>query len=183
MLPGCAQAAPLQQLSPSKNRHPSHTICLHTKQTLRQFQPGQGLRIRPTNSQMHAQRLCNLTQTFALMGVTIAPRSTTLQFADDLVSGFRRGLAGELIPQVFNELKAFKFTKVLNRLQGGLHGQSLSGLTRQRLQLVQRLHRLARAQTIGVDGRQRCIYCGGSYYFCSRRGSKQVHLGLRRRRA
>ena len=72
-LPGFAKVALLRRQQHARSRHPDRTICLRTTRMPGQFQLAQGVRIRQSNSQVHAERLCNLQQAFSLVGMAVAP--------------------------------------------------------------------------------------------------------------
>lgn len=69
-----------------------------------------------SSSKTHAERLCNLGQAFALCGMRVAPGRPAFKFVQHLRPGLGTRLRGKLIPQVFHQLKAFKFAKVFNGL-------------------------------------------------------------------
>ena len=58
-----------------------------------------------------------LRQALALTRVGVTPCRATLEFVQNRRPGFRTRLGRKLIPEVFDQLKALKLTKVLNRLQ------------------------------------------------------------------
>ena len=77
-------------------------------------------------SQADAQRLGDLRKAFALARMVVAPCSPASQFVQDVRADFHIGLHGKLIPQVFDQLKAFEFAKVFNGLQGRFHARKSS---------------------------------------------------------
>ena len=81
-----------------------------------QFQPEQVVRIRQPSSQIHAKRLRNFKQTFALFGVTITPCCPTYELFQHFGASFRTRVTSEVVPQVFHQLKALKLAKMFNGL-------------------------------------------------------------------
>jgi len=77
-------------------------------------------------SQANAERLRNLREALALSRVGVTPGCATLEFEQHLGPGFRTGLGGKFIPQIFDQLKAFKLAKMLDGLQCRLHAEKSS---------------------------------------------------------
>ncbi len=83
---------------------------------LRQFRPERQPQIQPARSKTYAERLGNLGEAFALRRVGITPGRTAFKLIKNLWPGFGVGLGGKLIPQIFDQLEAFKLTQVFDGL-------------------------------------------------------------------
>ena len=68
----------------------------------------------------------DLGQAFPLSWMGVTPGSAAFELVQNLISGFRAGFRSKFVPQVFHQLKAFEFAKVLNGLQGGFHAEKFS---------------------------------------------------------
>lgn len=124
--PGCGKAVLRLRLRHAKSRHPIHMIFVRTSQTLRRFQPVQQPRKSPAISQTHAERLRNLGQAFAVDGIRVTPGCPAFKLVQNFRPGFRDGLIGKLVPQIFNQLEAFESAKVFDSLQRIFHWESLA---------------------------------------------------------
>ena len=112
--------------SRAENRHPGHTIFLHTTRKSQQFRLEPVLRRQPAKSKEDAERLRDLGQAFPLSWMGVTPSRAEFKLVQNLISGFGAGFRSKLVPQVFHELKALKLAKMLNGLQGGFHAEKFS---------------------------------------------------------
>ncbi len=85
--------------------------------TLRQSLPVPVAQKPPSRSQTYTQRLRNLAQAFTLIRMTVPPDRSTLQLLDDVLPGLWAGFIRKFIPQIFHQLKAFKFAKMFDGLK------------------------------------------------------------------
>ena len=93
---------------------------------LRRFQPVQQPRKSLAKSQTHAERLRNLGQAFAIDTVRVTPGSPAFQLVQSFRPRFRNGLISELVPQIFNQLEAFKSFEVCTSSYTGIDRTDLA---------------------------------------------------------
>lgn len=123
---GCERVAPVLRQSPLKSLHRDHMIFAHTIQTPQQFRLVQQPRLQLPKSQADAERLGDLRKALGLARMGVTPCGPAIQFVQDFRASLHVGLHRKFVPEVFDQLKAFKFAKVFNGLQGLFHAKKSS---------------------------------------------------------